>query len=181
MQAHAPTVHPLVLDVANRQLRILKLIYAMMALVLAVLLGISLWLGGPAEFSYFAEFHWITLALAAASVILLGAVVPFSRSRLMNPERVRAMGTEEFQKLGLSEQMDESIGRQALFLSRYTAGCVATWGVCEAVGLYGLMAGMMGASNWVTGLFFAAPAFTMAFLPPSGLSVFKALESFMRQ
>lgn len=180
MQKTSASIHPLVLKVTERQLRTLKLIYIMMAVVLAVLLVVTLWLGGPADFSYFEEFYWIKLALAVAGAILLGAVVPFARSRLMKPERIRSVGPQEFQKLGLPEEIDERIGRQALYLSRYTAGCVVTWGISEAVGLYGLMVGMMGSAAWITGLFFAAPAFTLAFLPPSRADVTKALGNLTR-
>ncbi len=178
MPRYGATIHPLVVEVTHRQIRTLRVIYIIMNLLLAVLLGLALWLGGPADFSYFHEFDWIKLFLAVTALVLLGLVVPFSRNRLIKPEKILEVGPQDLKKLGLPENIDERIGRQALFLSRYTAGCVATWGICEAVGLYGLMTGMMGASGWITGLFFAAPAFTMALLPPSSSSVFTALDTF---
>ncbi len=174
----APAIHPLVEQVAERQLRSLKIIYGVLGLLLAAILVVTLVLGDPLG-PQAADMLWLEAALAGLSLLLLALVVPLTRRKMLSTGRLKRADPKELTQVGLPEGIDPRIGRQAVYLTRYTAGCVITWGLCVSVGLYGLVARMMGSSGLVTGGFFAAAAFVLLLLPPQRGRMFSALAEFL--
>jgi len=172
------SLHPLVVEVADRQFSALKGIYLVLAGLLLAILVTTIILGAPFDSGGSAGLWWIEALLAGLSVLLLGLVMPLARRRFMGTDRLQKASAEDLQAAGLPAGIDLRICRQALYLTRYTAGCVITWGLCSAVGLYGLVARMMGAGALETGLFFALAAFAMALLPPDRARLTAALEGF---
>jgi hypothetical protein len=78
---------------------------------------------------------------------------------------------------GVPEEVETNLGRQAVFLTRYTAGCVIAWGLGASVGLYGLVVRMLGASAPVAGAFLAASVFVTFLLPPRANWVSEVVRS----
>lgn len=176
----AQALHPLVEQVAERQLASLKIIYCVLAGLLVAILIVTLVLGDPLGPDLAAEVVWLEATLAGLSLLLLALVVPLSRRKMLATDRLRRADPQELTRVGLPEGIDPRIGRQAVYLTRYTAGCVISWGLCVSVGLYGLVARMMGSTGLVTGAFFAASAFVLLLLPPQRDRMFSALAEFLR-
>jgi len=176
-------LHPLVAEVAERQHRLLRIIYAALAGLLLAALATTLLLDPPALDldvpSLGDPFAWITWSLLCFAGILLGVCLPFVRSRLLAVARVQTADRRLLQAAGLPEDIDPTIGRQALYLTRFTAGMVLSWGLGAAVGLYGLVARMLGANALATGVFFALSALTLALLPPDRRRLERALASLL--
>ena len=175
----AAGLHPLVEQVAARQLATLKIIYLVLGGLVMAVLVVTLVLGDPLGPDASAGLWWLEALLAGMSLILLALVVPLARRRLLGTARLRDADAQELARVGLPEGLDLRIGRQAIYLTRYTAGCVISWGLCVAVALYGLVARMMGASGLQAGLFFAAAAFVLILLPPQRARMRSALEEFL--
>jgi hypothetical protein len=170
-------MNPIVLEVLLKQIRSLRRIYlVMLACILAIVVA-TLALGPPGmTVVHSSTLYWAELGLALLAILLVGLVMPLARRRLLDPERVRTAEADMLKAWGLSEQVEPTIGRQAVYLTRYTAGCVISWGLAASVGLYGLVAGMLGAHAAVTGLFLAASIFTLLLLPPRGEWLKGAME-----
>jgi len=172
-------LHPIVLQVAERQLRALGLIRLGLGGLTLAMLASALLLGAPLDAGLgLAAPGWLEGGLLGLGALLLAGAVPFSRRRLLAPRRVQAADRAQLEVWGLPKDVPLRVGRQAVYLTRYTAGCVVGWGLGSAVGLYGLMAGLLGASAWVTGLLFAAAVFTLVLLPADRARLFATLEEF---
>jgi hypothetical protein len=120
---------------------------------------------------------WSEVILGILAGALLVVVVPLVRRRLLSPERVRSAEPETFKSWGLPEDIPPAIARPAIFLTRYTAGCVVTWGLAAAVGLYGLVARLLGAPSVLAGALLAAGVFVLLLLPPRKAWVRQQVES----
>jgi hypothetical protein len=175
----AAGLHPLVRQVTERQLRSLGFIRLGLGALTLAMLASALWLGAPLDAGLgLGAPGWLEAGLGGFGLALLAGVVPLARRRLLDPARVQAAGAAQLEAWGLPPDVPLRVGRQAVYLTRYTAGCVVAWGLASAVGLYGLMAGLLGASVWVTGALFAAAAFTQVLLPPERARLVATLESF---
>jgi len=160
-------VIPIVAEVFEKQLKSLRRIYLVMNGCLVGIIVVTLVLGSrdgvPLKSN---TLLWAQISLAGFSVLLLGLVLPLIRRRLLSSKRVQKAGPEMLKAWGVPEEIHPVIGAQAVFLTRYTAGCVISWGLTASVGLYGLVAGMLGADPAVAGLFLAGSVFVMLILPP---------------
>jgi hypothetical protein len=162
-------MNPVVAEVVEKQIKSLKWIYAVMAVTVLGTFAVTLVLGSPAgDGSESGILLWTQLGLGVFGALLLGLLLPIVRARLLNPDRVRNATGEQLANWGLPENIDPQIGRQAVYLTRYTAGSVITWGLAAATGLYGLVARMLGSTPLVSGLFLAAAVFVLVLLPPRG-------------
>jgi len=160
-------VIPIVAEVFERQVRSLRRIYGVMIGCLAAIIAVTLVLGSGETVPVQGDtLTWALAALGGFSLLLLGVVVPLARRRLMSPARIRTAGPDMLRAWGVPEDIPRSIGFQAVFLTRYTAGCVISWGLTASIGLYGLVAGMLGATPAMAGLFLAAAVFVILVLPP---------------
>jgi hypothetical protein len=160
-------MHPLVTQVAQRQLRSLRFIYGAMLIMAAGLLLAALLLGPPEEFAWgVGGFATAELVLGGIVLVLLAVAVPLTWGRLASPARVLAADRAQLVRWGLPAELDPAVGRQAVFLTRYSAGCVIAWGLCVSVDLYGLLARLLGGAAWLVGLFFAASTFALLLLTP---------------
>ncbi len=160
-------MHPIVAEVVEKQIKSLKWIYAVMAFTVAGTFAVTLVLSAPADASGGSGILlWTQLGLGAFGALLLGLVLPLARARLLNPDRVKNATGEQLANWGLPDDIDPQIGRQAVYLTRYTAGSVISWGLAAATGLYGLIARMLGSPPIISGLFLAAAVFVLVLLPP---------------
>jgi hypothetical protein len=123
---------------------------------------------------------WAEVALGALAAVLLALVMPVARRRLLDPERVRRADPAALKSWGVSAEIDPAVARQAVYLTRYTAGCVISWGLSASVALYGLVAGMLGTHPAITGAFLAASVFALLMLPPVESRVRLVLEGLAR-
>ncbi len=157
----------IVASVLDRQMRSLRRIYLVMILcvlgIIVATLALGVGAGLPLQSG---TLLWAELFLGGFSVLLLGLVMPLVRRRLLSSSRLRAAGPEMLKAWGVPEDIQPAIGFQAVYLTRYTAGCVISWGLTASVGLYGLVAGLLGADPMIAGLFLAASVFVMLVLPP---------------
>lgn len=157
----------IVAEVVEKQIKSLKWIYAVMSATVLATLIVTLVLDSPAEAaSENRLLLWTQLGLGIFGALLLGLLLPIARSRLLNPDRVRNASAEQLASWGLPENLDPQIGRQAVYLTRYTAGSVVSWGLAAATGLYGLVARMLGSTTIIAALFLAAAVFVLLLLPP---------------
>jgi hypothetical protein len=160
-------MNPIVTEVLERQIKSLKWIYAVMSVTVVATLVITLLLDSPTEAtSESSILLWTQLGLGVFGALLLAVVLPIARARLLNPDRVKNAPAEQMAKWGLPENIDPQIGRQAVYLTRYTAGSVVSWGLAAATGLYGLVARMLGSTTIIAALFLAAAVFVLVLLPP---------------
>ncbi len=159
-------MHPLLDEIFSRQVRSLFWIYSVIALLLLGLCGVCVIVSAPSAWLRSPYLPFAEAGLGLLAVLLLGAAVPLARRRLLDPGRVKRAGPGMLSAWGLPAEVDPVLGRQAVFLTRYTAGCVISWGLAASVGLYGLVVRMLGASTIVTGGFLAAAVFVYALLPP---------------
>lgn len=160
-------MNPLLAEVIDQQLRSLKWIYAVMGASVLGMFTATLILGPPEWMGLNPEILlWTELGLLFLGALLLGLALPIVRARLLDPARVRRLPAKTLAAWGLPDRIDERLGRQAVFLTRYTAGCVVSWGLAAASGLYGLVARMLGASAPVAGVLLAAAVFVLVLLPP---------------
>jgi len=166
-----------VLQVTERQLRSLGLIRLGLGGLTLAMLASALLLGAPLAAGLGAP-GWLEAGLGGLALVLLAGAVPLARRRLLAPARVLLADRAQLEAWGLPADVPLRVGRQAVYLTRYTAGCVVAWGLGSAVGLYGLLAGLLGASPWVTGSLFAGAAFTLVLLPPERARLLSALEAF---
>ena len=170
-------MNPVMEEVLARQLRSLKRIYLVMCVLCAGVVVAALVLGGPAgRLAGQTTLWWAQAALGLLGAVLLAVVVPLSRRRLLDPGRVREAGPDLLRSWGLSEAIAPQIARQAVYLTRFTAGCVVSWGLAASVALYGLVASLLGAHPAVTGAFLAAAVFTLLLLPPGAGQVRRGME-----
>ena len=157
----------IVAEVVEKQIKSLKWIYAVMSATVLATLVITMVLDSPAEAAGESSILlWTQLGLGVFGVLLLAVVLPIARARLMNPDRVKNASAEQLASWGLPENIDPQIGRQAVYLTRYTAGSVVSWGLAAATGLYGLVARMLGSTTIIAALFLAAAVFVLVLLPP---------------
>lgn len=160
-------MNPLVAEVLEKQMRSLRRIYLVMGILVLGIIVATLILGTRTGLTLqSATLLWAQGILGLLSLLLLALVLPLVRSRLLDSKRVRDAGPEMLKAWGVPADIEPNIGFQAVYLTRYTAGCVISWGLTASVGLYGLVAGMLGASPWVAGLFLAAAVFVLLLLPP---------------
>ena len=157
----------IVAEVVEKQIKSLKWIYAVMSLTVVATLIVTLVLDSPAEAAPESSILlWTQLGLGVFGALLLGLLLPIVRARLLNPDRVKNASPEQLANWGLPDNIDPQIGRQAVYLTRYTAGCVVSWGLAAATGLYGLVARMLGSTTLIAALFLAAAVFVLVLLPP---------------
>lgn len=147
-------LHPLFADILERQLRALwRIRVGMLGFLLAVILAGFLlpaqegWL--PARTARLCE-----IGLGGLSVALLLAALIALR-RLGDPKRVARARADELLGYGLPERLDLALSRQAVFLTRASAGWVLAWGLSTSAGISGLVCRMLGSPMWVVVLFFA--------------------------
>ncbi len=171
-------MHALLEQIFSRQVRSLIWIYSVIASLLLGLCAVCIIIGSPSAWLLSPYLPWTEAGLSLLAVLLLGVAVPLARRRLLDPGHVRRAGPETLVAWGLPAGVDPILGRQAVFLTRYTAGCVISWGLAASVGLYGLVVRMLGASAPVTGGFLAAAVFAYALLPPLTTDLRKALADF---
>ncbi|MBN2496561.1 MAG: hypothetical protein JXR96_18350 [Deltaproteobacteria bacterium] len=172
-------LHPVVAEVLAHQLRSLRWIYGIMAALLAAIVLVAVLIGPPMGAEHGRRW-WIEAGLAALAACLLAVVLPLSRRRLLRPERVLRAGRQQLTGWGLPEDIDLRLGRQAVYLTRYSAGCVLSWGLAAAVALYGLVALMLGTSMYFAGAYFAAATFVLVLLPPERRRLDAAMLSIAR-
>ncbi len=154
----------LIEEITRKQLRSLRLIFGVLVTLVLLLVASSWWLGSSTA----AGTIWVEVILGSLAAILIGVLLPWQRRRMMDIERVRHADEDLLQRWGLPPDVDLHLGRPAVYLTRYTAGCVLSWGLSAAVALYGLVARMLGAGALVSGLFFATATFSLLLLPPDG-------------
>jgi hypothetical protein len=160
-------MNPIVAEVVEKQIKSLKWIYAVMSITVLATLAITLVLDSPAgATSESSLLLWTQLGLGVFGVLLLAVVLPIARARLLNPDRVKNASDQQLASWGLPDNIDPQIGRQAVYLTRYTAGSVVSWGLAAATGLYGLVARMLGSTSVIAALFLAAAVFVLVLLPP---------------
>jgi hypothetical protein len=91
---------------------------------------------------------------------------------------VEAADPAQLKAWGLPDHvLQVSVGRQAVYLTRYTAGSVLSWGLCASVGLYGLVARMLGAPGLLAASFLAATVAVMVLLAPRAAVVRQQVEA----
>lgn len=148
-------LHPLFSDILERQLRALwRIRVGMLLFVLAVsLAGFLL----PAQEGWLPEstVRVCEIGLGGLSVALFLAALMALR-RLGDVGRVARAGADEFRGYGLPERLDLALSRQAVFLTRASAGWVLAWGLSTSTGISGLVCRMLGSPMWVAAVFFAA-------------------------
>lgn len=160
-------MNPVVAEVVEKQIKSLKWIYAVMALTVLGTFTATLVLAPPADpGAGSGVLLWTQLGLGVFGALLLGLILPLARARLLNPDRVKNASAEQLANWGLPPNIDPQIGRQAVYLTRYTAGSVISWGLAAANGLYGLIARMLGSPALISGFFLAAAVFVLVLLPP---------------
>lgn len=159
-------MHKLLEQIFSRQARSLVWIYAVLAVLLLGLCALCVVIGPPYGWLRSPSLAWAEAGLGLLALLILAGAVPLARRRLLDPGRVARAGRKALTGWGLPEDVDLVLGRQAVFLTRYTAGCVISWGLAASVGLYGLVVRMLGSSALVTGGFLAAAVFVYALLPP---------------
>lgn len=160
-------MNPIVAEVVEKQIKSLKWIYAVMSITVVATFIVTLVLDSPADAAPEGGILlWTQLGLGVFGALLLGLVLPIARARLLDPDRVKNASKEQMAKWGLPDNIDPQIGRQAVYLTRYTAGSVVSWGLAAANGLYGLVARMLGSTPVVAALFLAAAVFVLVLLPP---------------
>ena len=123
----------------------------------------------------------VELILTGLAALLLFALLPWLRLRMLSPARVMRADREQLARWGLPEELPLRLGRPAVYLTRYTAGCVLSWGLSVAVALYGLVASMLGARPLIAGLLFAAATFFLLLLPPAGNKLRVQLKRMLQQ
>jgi hypothetical protein len=159
----------LVVEVYQNQLRSLKWIYAIIFMCVLGICAVTIVLGPPlVAIVQASTLLVVELILGGLAAGLIFVVVPLSRKKLCSPDRVRTAAPEQLQSWGLPADIDQVIGRQAVFLTRYTAGCVISWGLSASVGLYGLITRMLGSPAAISGIFLALAVFFLMLLPPRG-------------
>lgn len=160
-------MNPIVAEVLEKQIKSLKWIYTVMSVTVLATFVITLLLDSPVDAGSGSNILlWTQLGLGVFAALLLFLILPLARARLLNPDRVRNASEEQLAKWGLPDNIDPQIGRQAVYLTRYTAGSVISWGLAAATGLYGLVARMLGSTPIISGLFLAAAIFVLVLLPP---------------
>jgi hypothetical protein len=160
-------MNPIVAEVVDKQIKSLKWIYAVMSVTVLGTFLVTLLLDSPADPGSGTNILlWTQLGLGVFGALLLGLILPIARARLLNPDRVKNASDEQLATWGLPKNIDPQIGRQAVYLTRYTAGSVISWGLSAATGLYGLVARMLGSTPLISGLFIAAAVFVLVLLPP---------------
>ena len=170
-------MNPLVTDVLERQLRSLRRLYGIL-LALAAGLGVATFLVPvPEGLNVPGGLPLVETAMGVLCAGMLLLAVPLSRRRLLDPARARAVDAAGLVSWGLPADIDPTIGRQAVYLTRYSAGCVVTWGLAASVGLYGVVSRLMGAWLPVAAIFTAASLFTLLLLPPRIDSARRGLEA----
>ena len=159
----------LVVEVYEKQLRSLKWIYVIIVVCVLGICSVTIVLGPPLGVIVKpSSLLLVELILGGLAAGLTLIVVPLSRQKLCNPDRVRRAPAEQLQSWGLPADIDPVIGRQAVFLTRYTAGCIISWGLSASVGLYGLITRMLGSNAPISGLFLSLAVFFLLILPPRG-------------
>ena len=162
-------MNPIVAEVVEKQIKSMKWIYGVMAFTVLATFVITLLLDTPdAAGADSGILLWTQLGLGVFAALLLGLILPITRARLLNPNRIKNASEEKLASWGLPKNIDPQIGRQAVYLTRYTAGSVISWGLAAATGLYGLVARMLGSTALVSGLFLATAVFVLVLLPPRG-------------
>jgi hypothetical protein len=170
-------MHPIVANVAEKQIKSLKWIYGIMALTVMGTSSVTLLLGPPADVGAgFGILQWTQLGLGIFGALLLGLILPVTRARLLNPDRVKNASDKQLATWGLPNNINPQIGRQAIYLTRYTAGSVISWGLATATGLYGLIVRMLGSPALVSGFFLAAAILVLVLLPPRRQWLFETIE-----
>jgi len=160
-------VNPLIEEILARQLRSLRRIHAVILVLVLVMCAGAILIESPSlGFASPVTLTWLEVVLALLGIALVAIIIPLSRRRLLNPDMVRRAKSDTLQAWGVPQEIDPTIGRQAIFLTRYTAGCVITWGLGASVGLYGLIARLIGSSAAVTAGFLALAIFVLVLLPP---------------
>ncbi len=163
-------LHPLFVDILERQLRALwRIRVGMLLFVLAVSLAGFL-LPAPEGWLPARTVWWCEIGLGGLSVALLLAALVALR-RLGDAGRVARAGADELRGYGLPEGLDLALSRQAVFLTRASAGWVLAWGLSTSTGISGLVCRMLGSPMWVAALFFAVAlgALLSLRLPSAGL------------
>ena len=122
----------------------------------------------------------VDISLLSLSLCLLLLVIPITRIRLHSKDKVKNADAKTLANWGVPDHVDPVLGRQAAFLTRYTAGCLVCWGVAAAIGLYGLIGQMFGSQIVLTGIHLSAAVFVMIFFPPRKQMVRNFLEEFQR-
>ena len=151
-------MNPVVAEVIEKQIKSLKWIYGVMVFTVLGTFAVTLLLGAPAgPGGDSGILLWTQLGLGAFGAVLLGLILPITRARLLDPVRVKNAPEDKLAAWGLPKSIDPQIGRQAVYLTRYTAGCVISWGLAAACGLYGLVARMLGSSPLTAGLVLLPP------------------------
>ena len=163
-------------EITVQQLRSLRWIYGVMgALTLTML--VSAWLLGPASPTFHDSGSLLVEGLLGGlACLLLFVLLPWLRRRMLDSQRVLEADPRTLQRWGLPEGVPPHLGRPAIYLTRYTAGCVLSWGLSAAVALYGLVASMLGARSLVAGLLFSAATFCLLLLPPDGKKLRQLLK-----
>jgi MFS family permease len=157
-------MNPIVYEIFEKQMRSLVWIFIAMYVFLAITAGFGIFIGFQnVDLRY---STWVNSILAILSAVLLGLVLPIARRRLLDPKRVRNAAPEKLVSWGLPKNIEPTIGKQAAFLTRYSAGCVISWGLALSIGIYGLVSSIMGSSLIIVGLFFAAAAISLGIFPP---------------
>jgi multidrug efflux pump subunit AcrB len=162
-------MNQIVAEVVEKQIKSLKWIYGVMAVTVLATFVVTLVLDpGTDAGADSGILLWTQLGLGVFAALLLSLILPITRARLLNPDRVKNASEEKLSSWGLPKNIDPQIGRQAVYLTRHTAGSVISWGLAAATGLYGLVARMLGSPALVSGLFLAAAVFVLILLPPRG-------------
>lgn len=171
-----PGLHPLVARVAGQQLTTLRRIHVVFLLLLLALAAAIIWLAPPFERADLGlEPGPVEYLLLLAGLLVALVVVPLLRWRLLDNRRVARAGERLLAGWGLPRGVPLPIGRQAVYLSRYTAGSVMSWALAVSLALYGLVGRLLGSGTLVAGLLLAAAAFLLVWLWPDRARLAQAL------
>ncbi|RLB59178.1 MAG: hypothetical protein DRI34_02715 [Deltaproteobacteria bacterium] len=169
-------LHPLVAEVASQQFATLRRIHVVFLLLLVVLAAVVIWLSPPFERASLGlppgpgEYLLLLAGLLVALV-----VIPLLRLRLLDTGRVARAGERQLAGWGLPRGVPAPLGRQAVYLSRYTAGSVMSWALAVSLALYGLVARLLGSGALLAALLLATAAFLLVWLGPDRKRIARGL------
>jgi hypothetical protein len=145
-------LHPLLSDILERQLRSLRRIRMGMLIFSVAVAAAGFFLPEGANAWVADDVPLASIGLGITAAAMLATSLWVTR-RFSDPDRVARAGAEELRGYGLPERLDLGIGRQAVYLTRVSAGWVLGWGMVASVGVLGLLCRWLGSPMWAAALF----------------------------
>lgn len=170
-------MNPLLEEVLNKQVKTLNCIYYTILVCISGAMVASLFLGSDDSIlENIPSVLWVELGLVAMGALVLGLALPIAYKRLTSIEKVKSASRKMLMDWGLPEAVPFDMGRQAVYLTRYTAGCILSWIMTASVGLYGLIARVLNKNLFWTALFFAGSLIVMLLVRPRKQHLKQSIE-----